>query len=423
MVHILFVPKMLQANKSLLNLLFQSELLKNGLYILLFVGKLVAQDINYVSNPSFEYTLPKDTAGGWDKALYWSAIDSTDCGGYLLATKKGGQVPGTMGYQWPRTGENYIASVFYCHTSTCPGSDRIYPRNRLKKVLKFNTAYCAKYFVVNTNNCVVGIDSYGAYFGNSLLDTSKTCLVPLTYLIPQIQYTGGIIKDTLNWVPITGTFVAQGGEKYMLLGNFKTNANTNTLIINPTYLPSLGTDVLIDDVSLIEYNLPAFAGRDTFVVPGSSVFLGRQPEPGLDELCTWFKVPSNIPIDTVAGFTVNPVTSVTYAVRQEICGNVKWDTVNILVGDVGLTEQILNRMVKIYPSPVSTDLQVEFLPTANIKIPVKYSLLNNLDQTLREEDLDGTKALISVRELPEGIYFLKLAFEEYCVYRRFVVYR
>src|SRR5690606_19202302 len=134
----------------------------------------------------------------------------------------------------------------------------------------------------------------------------------------------------------TGTFVAQGNEKYALLGNFLAdNAVTTTSIGGPFY-PSKWTDVCIDDVSCIELNLPAFAGPDTTFIPGDSLFLGREPDVGIDEACIWYKMPGTTPIDTVAGFWIKPTEACTYVVRQEICGLVKWDTVRITLNTVGI---------------------------------------------------------------------------------------
>jgi hypothetical protein len=378
---------------------------------------------NYVNNPSFELSYGTSTIGGWNAAPYWPTIaDSMNCAGLYLCTKSTGDVPYFFGYQWPRSGDRFAISQFYCSPATCQSSDRLYPLNVLKKPLKSNTVYCGKFYVVNTNNCVVGIDGYGIYFGDYSIDTIKTCLKPLTYLVPQIQYTGSVVTDTLNWTPITGTFVASGGETYMLLGNFKTNSATNTMVINPTYLPSLGTDVIIDDVSLIEYDLPAFAGRDTSILLGDSVFLGRMPEFGLDELCTWYKLPSNTPIDTIAGFWIKPVSNSTYIVRQEICGNVKWDTVvvNISTNYVGLDKlQSLSNNINLFPNPTSGNLSISgFIGSDN----TTFSISNCLGQNVLNGDIIKKNNLITIEtsELESGLYQIHLKTQYTIVTKKFV---
>jgi len=170
-------------------------------------------------------------------------------------------------------------------TFFCDGCLVEYPRNRLKRVLKPNTAYCAKFHVVSTNNNRVAIDSYGMYFGDSSIDTISKCMNPIIYLNPQVENaSGNIITDTLNWTSITGTFVANGNEKYLLLGSFKSTMATNTLQMNSP-VQHQGHDVYIDDVSLIELDLPAFAGNDTSCIPGTTIYIGRQRDVGIDEAC------------------------------------------------------------------------------------------------------------------------------------------
>jgi hypothetical protein len=391
--------------------------MKHLLLILIFAttGRLPSQNVNYVNNPSFELSYGTSTIGGWNAAPFWPTIaDSSNCAGIYLCTKSNGDVPYFFGYQWPRSGDRFAISTIYCSPPTCPNSDRLYPRNVLKKALKQNTVYCGKYYVVNTNNCVVGIDAYGFYFGDNSIDTIKTCLKPLNYLVPQIQYTGGIVTDTLNWSAISGTFVASGGEINMLIGNFKSNSTTNTLVINPTYLPSLSTDIIIDDVSLIEYDLPAFAGRDTSITPGDSVFLGRMPEFGLDELCTWYKLPSNTAIDTIAGFWLNPVSNSKYAVRQEICGNVKWDTVTIAMNVVGLNNLSKKKeALKIYPGPANDEIRIRAsdpLLFSNYRFCNFYDALGNIVQK-SSINLDEFQCTVNVSGLSEGSYSMILSGE------------
>lgn len=364
------------------------------------------------------------TIGGWNAAPFWKAItDSTSCAGVYLCTSANGDVPYFLGYQFPRTGNKFAASQFYCSPNFCPLSDRLYPRNVLKKPLKPNTAYCAGYFVVNTNNCVVGIDSYGIYFGGNSIDTISTCLKPITYLTPQVQYTNGIISDTLKWTAVTGSFVAAGGEKYMVLGNFKSNSLTNTTIINPTNLPTLSTDVLIDDVSLIELDLLAFAGRDTSVAPGDSVFLGRIPEPGLDELCIWYNGTSAIPIDTIAGFWINPVTTSTFKVRQEICGNVKWDTVVVYMDLTALPDiESLQRQIKIWPSPAISKVMISASTFGTFRDFKKISVFNCSGKVVFDCPLDEQDNIeLDTASLQDGVYILELE-GTYKIRKRFVVF-
>lgn len=96
----------------------------------------------------------------------------------------------------------------------------------------------------------------GAYFSNNLPT------IPLGYVsaTPQIVNTSGFLTDTIGWTEIQGCFTAQGGEQYITIGNFNSNANTDTLRIQSTNpLTGPGTDLAyyyIDSVSLWQNSFP-----------------------------------------------------------------------------------------------------------------------------------------------------------------------
>jgi hypothetical protein len=279
-----------------------------------------SQIINYINNGSFEDVLTNTNTPTSYSAKYWGGIDSSKYYGVILSqVTVPVKVPlyGTN-YQWPQHGFNFLGTTFF---SDKQNNNRGYPRNRLKQTLQPGKEYCFSMYVNLANNSVHAIDAIGVYFGNSSIDTISQCNKPITYLTPQVQNPiNNIIADTLNWILIQGQFTANGTEKYALIGNFRTNTNTSTIIANSTYSPAVFADYLIDYVSLIELDLPAFAGHDTVVFAGDSVFLGREPDVGIDEACTWFKLPGTTPIDTIAGFWIKPNETSTYVVRQEICG-------------------------------------------------------------------------------------------------------
>lgn len=387
----------------------------------MFSLRVSSQITNYVSNGSFESLNSNSATSLYNSVNYWQPIDTNKFCDYLATLLPPfSNAPGALGYQFPRTGNNYIISQFY--------GIRGYPRNRLKQKLKVNTVYCVKYHVVNTNNNPYAIGSFGAYFSDSTLDTINYCNTPLVYLTPQIQHSNSnIITDTLNWIPITGTFVANGTEKYMVLGNFKSDAATNTLLINPTYSTSITADICIDDVSCIELNLHAYAGRDTSVAPGSTVFIGRQPDVGIDEACVWYKLPSAVPINTVAGFTVNTTITSTYVVVQTICGLVKSDTVVIHMNLVGLEKlKRLEEELKIYPVPANDFLELRIENKELITGFNSIIVYNNLGQAVlaQEVEFKGRSLKINIKELGEGVYSIQLKGTDAAgVIKRFIITR
>jgi hypothetical protein len=305
-------------------------------------------------------------------------------------------------------------------------------RNKLKSNLINGKTYCVKFYVNVSEYSAYSINKIGAYFGDASLDTILDGDVPLTYLNPQIE-ANFFPTDTIGYTLISGTFTADGTEKYMVIGNFRSDAATDTLPNNlsPAVRQYSGCTIALDDVSCIPLDLPAFAGRDTTCIPGTSVYLGRARDVGIDEACTWYKLPLVITpttpaIGTAAGIWVSPSETSTYVVRQDICGMIKFDTVVVYKNAVGIEKYAsfdgVGRKLKIGPSPVSDHLNITCIEPTN-------------RATLSLSDLNGKIILQGVFKfagnvislplnLKDGIYLLQIETDTgYKEMRKIVVMR
>lgn len=400
------LPNNINPKKSIKQLI-----LLGGFFFLFFFSS--AQITNYINNGGFEDCVNCNQTSFATVARYWNATDTGKFGGIVLTSDPPtGLVPkSSYTYQWPRHGKNFLVGTEF--NATCPAQSCVgYPRNRLKSYLQVGKQYCFTMYVTLSNESTHAINSLGVYFGDSTTDTITICTKPITYLTPQIVNISGFISDTLNWVKISGTYTANGTEKYIMLGNYNSSASTNTIFVNPTHSPAAFSVYCYDDISLIDIDLPAFAGRDTFFIPGDSVYLGRPSDVGIDEACMWYKLPNTTTaIDTVAGLWVKPVTTTTYVVKQEICGVIKWDTVVLYQSAIGVHElDIISNNLKIYPQPVTNEVNIQL----NLQMDApfnKYQLYNNLGQLIREEELSFKNHIASIRveDLANGVYFISIS--------------
>jgi len=340
-------------------------------------------------------------------AKQWLSIDSISYGGVYLNVCNS-QIPSNAnGFQYPKTGNGAMISTFYCFQC-----GRGYLKNRLKATLLAGKRYCVKFHVNISNMSPRGMDGFGAYFGDNSIDTITKNTIPLAYINPQIRNPiGNVISDTLHWVPITGTFVANGTEKYVLLGNFLADTAVTTTSINTPYYPQKWTDVLIDDVSCIDIDLPAYAGPDQPLIAGDSVYIGRELDFAVDSACTWYQLPNTtMPIKKASGLWVKPVTTTTYVVKQEIyCGTVKWDTVVVFMTSVGIKSlKDIESKINVYPNPAHDAVQIQYPGEAHHKGII--SIYNQLGQLVREEKIDfkNETASLSIADLPNGVYTLHL---------------
>ena len=177
---------------------------------------LFAQIANFVTNGGFEDYI--SCTGGSvmyiNKARGWRTLDSLDCCGVGYFNTCLPNVPsdGTR-YQWPYKGKGFGMASFYCTYFCNPYPNRGYFRNRLKEKLIKDKIYCVKLFYNLSNVSNVGIDSFGAYFGEGSLDTITKGFGRITYLTPQVQNpANNFATDTLNWTLLSGTFKANGNN-------------------------------------------------------------------------------------------------------------------------------------------------------------------------------------------------------------------
>lgn len=126
------------------------------------------------------------------------------------------------GYQLAHTGNGY-ADFAWEQSEGCE-----YLSVKLISQLQEGKKYCVEFYVNLINHAYFGYDRIGAYISKDSL-----CVPTYGYLhfIPQVENpAGNVIIDTLNWTLISGSFIAQGGEQFITIGNFSPDSLVQTLI-------------------------------------------------------------------------------------------------------------------------------------------------------------------------------------------------
>ncbi|MEI8202438.1 MAG: T9SS type A sorting domain-containing protein [Bacteroidota bacterium] len=218
---------------------------------------------NLVPNPSFEFALDCTGAEITRAAPWFTPANTCDYFNSCFYSPfyfpcGGGSVPNNnFGFQEARTGQAY-AGIGLCELGDPLGGYREYIEVKLLDTLKRGRIYCVEFWVSLARICQsplpIGIDAIGTYFSNDTLKYSSNDTSLVFNVAAQIQNPEwNIITDTTNWVKVSGWFVAQGGESYMTIGNFKRDENTHTLVAY-TNTPGSNGDIAyyyIDDVSVI----------------------------------------------------------------------------------------------------------------------------------------------------------------------------
>lgn len=372
--------------------------------IFLFISLCFKAQVNFVGNPSFE-NINCISTNFIKRCYYWNSIDSTQgiYGGLTYNTCYGIVPYGGPGlYQNPRTGNGYVRSTFYSLT----GTGRTYPKNRLVTFLTPGNTYCVKMYV-NLQNCSpYSLDALGIYLSDFTLDTITKCNVPLSYLTPQVQNpSGNFVTDSLGWIEVSGTFTANGTEKYLVIGNFKADAATSTSVTGSC--TGNWSEYNIDDVSVIDFNLSASAGLDKNIFLGDSAFIGRPPEIGLE--CTWSS--GTVSVGSGGGLWVKPTSPGTYSyvVTQNICGNIKTDTVNVNVSPSSINENTLfSNSIALYPQPAKDIVNISLNYFYEKSIEVRVVDVNGKIVRSSQLVVRSGLAKLEAQDLSDGVYVLEL---------------
>lgn len=106
-------------------------------------------------------------------------------------------------------------------------------------------------YISLANKSKYGFSNIGMLFSKDSIYLSDSVI----YANPQIFWDKSPIVDTLNWVKITGEFVANGYENFLTIGYFQKEINSDTFQIQAgatEWQENIYGYFYIDSVSLIE---------------------------------------------------------------------------------------------------------------------------------------------------------------------------
>ena len=366
------------------------------LCFMLFLFFAKAQ-VNLVVDPSMENYLRCPTVTSENEGCYtWHALDSINntpnalksCTPVYLnicSTSPGNALPANYGqgysFMYPRTGNGMYGVVFYCDPIDCnPVYNRDYLRGRLRTALISGQEYCGKYYVSLYKSMKFAVDRLGAYLDNGALDANNECLpiiVTPTFENPALN----IIRDTVGWQKIQGTFTANGTETYITIGNFYTHGQTRVGISKPssTYEEAY---YYVDDVSVIPIEIKAFAGNDATICLGDSIVLGRPQEVGIE--CEWYKPGNPVPFSSNSSlrFKADSVGTYIFIQRMDNC-KITFDTVTVkVIQDCNTTLQIPNVF-----TPNEDGINDAWYFEIKNATNVRYSIYNRWGNLVKDSDL------------------------------------
>jgi len=232
------------------------------------------------------------------------------------------------GAQAPLSGSGYIGLVTFVNTMSDAREYAMQDLNACDAPLISGKCYWAEMQVSVSNdgcypigcagNCNwtsgIAVDGMGMVFtpGN-INNFAFDVIVPTgTFDIVENQ-AGNILNDPLNWVEISGSFVAQADYNFITIGNFRNDASTQTQALNPIGFCA-GSNLhysyyYIEDVSVIE--VIADAGIDRRICIGESTVLGNMDCPITQVSYSWSPA-GTLDDPSIPNPTATPVATTTY---------------------------------------------------------------------------------------------------------------
>lgn len=329
------------------------------LAIVLLLLSVNAQ-INLIPNPSFENNtgIPDQYSQIYKTGNWYDAYGTVDYYTtsspivYNSPTCSVNSLNNAVGNQAPRTGNAYAGLIL----KGFPTNTMFPARQYIEQIgtgltapllkdhvydfsMYYNTAEISTY-MNNRLSAYFSVNQFTVQYSGNMFDPNWWN-ANFNYIKPQVNHdtTKHLLFDTLNWQNLQGCFIAQGGEKYVAIGNFK-DARFNSIQNTNTPFVSQCTGVIgaeycylyIDDVSL--YDRGYYSGKaktirkDTTICFNSPLVIGDnrkdssqyvwQPAAGLS--CT------NCP-NPVA----NPSVTTKYTLTKTLCSFVTKDSITVTI--------------------------------------------------------------------------------------------
>jgi len=235
---------------------------------------------NMVENGSFESITGKGPKklGGIESASGW--VSATGAKADLFVNDK--KVPdispdkNMYGSEQAQDGENFAGVLVYAQGNKLP---RTYVTSKLNTPMKKGHAYCVKFYVSLGDNSKFATNNIAAHFSKKDVAISdKKSIIDKPHVR---DVNNKVFSGMYSWEKVCGTYIAEGGEKYITLGNFNMTEDTKMEKVkrDPSNKnPQIGgAYYFIDNISvqLLEEGERCDCGSDEYVEVGSSVIYSK----------------------------------------------------------------------------------------------------------------------------------------------------
>lgn len=233
----------------------KSDMIKSTLMICvagMFAMSSFAQEENLVPNGSFEATgkSPKKL-GSIESATGW--ISPTGVRADLFTPGKYPDIntpENIYGKEDAKDGDNYAGIIAFSYGDKM---QRSYIMNKLSTPMKKGMKYCVQFNVSLAEASKYASNQLGVNFDKKGFSTAeKTSIIDNVHVVHE---KNKVLDARYNWERICGVYEAQGGEKFITIGNFSSNDDTKSERIKKStdvkVTQIIAAYYYIDDVSVV----------------------------------------------------------------------------------------------------------------------------------------------------------------------------
>lgn len=137
----------------------------------------------------------------------------------------------SMGFQEAYSGNAYAGFGVY-NTYILPDTNydyREYIQTELISQLEAEKKYKIIFYLSLPDKYIYSTNNIGIYFSQTEIYYNTNSILPIS---PQIDFSftdSTTLTEKEKWIEISTNYIALGGEKFMTIGNFRTNENTDTI--------------------------------------------------------------------------------------------------------------------------------------------------------------------------------------------------
>lgn len=185
---------------------------------------VTAQDMdNLVPNPSFEETNGRiKRNGAITVAVGWMSPTKASADLFAAKVKEGFSTPNNnLGMEEPQDGKNYAGIRVFSYNDK---EARNYISSRLTSTMKKDQKYCVTFYINLAEASKYSSNNIGVNFSKKQYNISEAKSILTSTSV--MDKDNRVFNGLFGWDQVCGVYKAKGGEKFITLGNFSSNGDT-----------------------------------------------------------------------------------------------------------------------------------------------------------------------------------------------------